>query len=169
VNIREELLREHSKPQTDRIVAYVGENVERFAQLMACFFDEDKLLSQRAGWPMSDTALVYPSLFEPYLKSAIANLKKPHLHDAVIRNTLRVTQYANIPEEMQSELVDLALGYVENPKATPAIKAFSIGTLTNICQQYPELAQEVKLVLGERMEYESPAFISRAKAFIKAF
>ena len=48
MNLREALLKEHSKVQTMRIVEYVGDDKERFAQLMDLFLNDVYRVSQRA-------------------------------------------------------------------------------------------------------------------------
>ena len=169
MNLREEILREHSKKQTLRIVDYVGNDKSRFAELMDLFFHGEYRVVQRSAWAMSIVSRKYPQLFEPYFQKALDYLKQPNLHDAVERNILRVVQDLAIPESLRGELVNSCLAYIEEPNKPPAIKAFSISVLENICRNYPELAEEIKVILDQRLPYESPAFQSRAKRFLKKF
>jgi hypothetical protein len=47
------------------------------------------------------------------------------------------------------------------------VKAFSLSILQNLSQQYPEIKKEVRLIIDERWPYETAAFHSRAKKFMK--
>lgn len=167
MEIEKELMSEHSKTVTERVVAYIGDSPTRFAELMQLFFGADYRLVQRAAWPMSYAVQKHPSLFAPYFEPALLFMRQKGLPDAVVRNTLRILQDLDVPEHLQGELVDMCLEYIVSPVSAAAIKAFAISTLENLCKKYPELAEEVKIVLLERMEYEKPAFVSRAKRFLK--
>ncbi|MBI3511307.1 MAG: hypothetical protein HY064_11630 [Bacteroidetes bacterium] len=53
MNLRKTILEEHSKNQTMKIVKWVGNDRERFSELMKIFLRYEYRLTQRAGWPMS--------------------------------------------------------------------------------------------------------------------
>ena len=53
MNIRDALLEVHSKAQAAKIADYVGDNSERFAELMKHLLGPVYRLSQRAAWPVS--------------------------------------------------------------------------------------------------------------------
>jgi hypothetical protein len=50
-----------------------------------------------------------------------------------------------------------------------AIKAFSIAVLQKLAKLYPEIINEIKLIIQERWDYETPAFKARAKKLLKNF
>lgn len=159
------LLAEHSKAQKDLIVAWVGKSQKRFDELVRIFIGSDKLLAQRAGWPLSYIATQYPQLTQKHLQNIITNLRKRGLHNAVIRNSLRFLQHIQIPEELQGEVMDICFSYIEDIKEKAAIKAFALTILYNLSTQYPEILQEIKAVIESRIDLESPAFRARAKVF----
>ena len=169
MDIRAELLREHSKVQTLRICEYIGQDVKRYGLLMDLFFSNEHLVSQRAAWVMRIVARRHSFLFAPYIEKATAHLHQPQLHDAVIRNILRLFSEIPLPESVQGELVDICLSNIQHAKQPGAIKAFSITVLQQLCHLYPELAAEVSPLLKERMAYETPAFKVRAIRFLKDF
>jgi hypothetical protein len=169
MDFKQELLKEHSKVQALRIADYIGKSSERYGQLMHFFFSNEPLVSQRAAWVMRLTARRHPTLFVPYVEKCVGFLSEPHLHDAVVRNILRLFSEIPLPEKVQGNMVDICLSYVQDPRQPGAIKAFSITVLKNICQHYPELAPEIVSLLKERLPYESPAFKVRARHFLNAF
>jgi hypothetical protein len=167
MNIKTALLKEHSKKQCNAIIKYIGKNPERFAELMKCFFEGEYRVTQRAGWPMSYCAEKYPDLIKPYFKKLLENLGKPNLHDAIPRNTVRLLQYVDIPEKFHGQVMDICFRYISSPTESVAVKAFSITVLQNLAKKYPEIINEIKLVIEERWDYETIAFKTRAKKLLK--
>jgi len=109
----------------------------------------------------------HPGLISPHLAKLVKNLHKPGLHDSIKRNTVRLLQYIDIPKRFHGEIMDTCLRYVSSPDEAAAIKAFSLSILQNLSQQYPEIRNEVKLIIEERWPYETAAFHSRARKFLK--
>lgn len=156
---------EHSKKQCERIVRYIGADKTRFAELMELFLKGEYRITQRAAWPMSYCVQAHPELIRPYFKSLLDNLGKKGLHDAVIRNTLRILQELLIPKKHQGRLMDLCFQLIGAPETPIAIKAFSLTILHHLSRQYPE----IRLIIDQEWEHSTPAFRSRAKAFDKEF
>jgi hypothetical protein len=166
MNLKEALLKEHSKAQCDKIVRYIGNNKERFAELMKLFFKGEYRVTQRAAWPMSYCVRNHPTLIKPYLKKLIDNLEKPAQHDAVIRNSVRLLQDVEIPEDHHGRVMTICFNFIQSNETAVAIKAFSLTILKNLAKQYPEIIPEVKAIIEERWEHETAAFRSRAKKLL---
>ena len=49
MNIRDEILREHSKAQCLRIAQYIGEDKQRFDELMYLFLNDEYRVCQRVA------------------------------------------------------------------------------------------------------------------------
>jgi hypothetical protein len=163
MNLKEALLKEHSKNQCDKIVKYIGSSKERFAELMKLFFESEYRVTQRAAWPMSYCVRNHPELIKPYFKKLIDNLIKKGVHDAVIRNSVRLLQDVEIPEKHHGKLMDICFGFIQSNETPVAIKAFSLTILEKLSKQYPDIISELKLIIEERWEHETAAFRSRAK------
>ena len=168
MNLRETILERHSKAQCDKIVKYIGNNKERFAELMDLFFKGENIITQRAAWPMSYCVKNHPKLIEPYYKKLLNNLEKPRLHDSIPRNTIRLLQYVTIPEKYHGQVMTICFNYIQSNETPVAIKAFSITVLQNLAKQYPDILHELKTVIEERWEHETVAFKSRAKKIFKS-
>jgi hypothetical protein len=169
MKIQELLEQEHSREQTDKVVLFVGNDKGRFAELMELVLANKKTVSQRAAWAMSLVVLEYPFLFEPYFEPIITLIRQPNAHDSILRNSLKILAEIPVPVQYQGLVVDICFEFILEPQKPSAIKAFAITCLQNICYDQPALASEVKLILAERMEFEKPAYISRAKKFLKEF
>ena len=161
------LLEEHSKAQCNKVVAYVGNDKDRFAQLMKLFFEGEYRVTQRAAWPMSYCVRKHPELITPYFKKLIEKLGKPGEHDAVVRNIVRLLQDVHIPEKFHGQVMTICFNFIQSNETAVAIKAFSLTILKNLSKQYPEIRSEIKTIIEERWEYETAAFRARAREFLK--
>jgi hypothetical protein len=167
MNIKDLLITEHSKKQTDRIVKYIGADARRFAVLMKLFFAGEYRITQRAAWPMSYCVRNHPELIKPYFKKLLDFLQKPGVHNAVARNTVRLLQDVDIPEKYQGQLMSICFDYIQDIKTPAAVKAFSLTILQNLSKKYPEILPELKTIIEERWPHETPAFKSRANKILK--
>lgn len=162
MDIRAELLKEHSKQQAVKIASWIGDDTEAFDNLISLFLGKEYRVCQRAAWAMSICADANPQLIRPYIKKLVRNLKKP-VHDAVKRNTLRVLEKIEIPENNLGELADVCFDFLTRGNEPIAVKAYSIGILSNISKKEPALLQELKIILEDQLPYSGPAIKSRAK------
>jgi hypothetical protein len=167
MNIKEALLDEHSKDQCSRIAKFIGQDKERFAELMRLFFEGEYRVTQRAAWPMSYCVRDYPDLVKPYFGRLLNNLKKPGLHDSIPRNTLRLLQHVSIPKKFHGQLMSTCFHFVEKPETATAIKAFSLNILFNFTTQYPAIVPELKLLVADQWENETAAFRSSGRKILE--
>jgi hypothetical protein len=169
MNIQKQLEFEHSKANTLRVAHYIGNDANKFEILLACLHGADLCLSQRAAWVMSYCFEHEPKLLIPYLNVLINKLEAPKLHVAVKRNTMRILQFIEIPEMLKAQLFDRCLIYLMDKSESVAVKAFSMKVAANICQQHPELKQEVIPLIKDLMEHsDRPGIISRGRKVLKS-
>ena len=163
MNLREEILKEHSKAQCNKIVQWVGDSQKRFDGLFNLFLNDEYRVTQRAAWPLSYCVIAHPEFIKKKSYRLIKNLYKPNLHDSIKRNTIRLLQHVAIPKKFQGEVMQICFDYVASPTEAVAIKAFSLTVLGNLSKQYPEILPEIKLLIEEQWHYQTAAFKSRAK------
>lgn len=157
----------NSQEMRHAVMDFVGNNPNRFDALMDCITGGDTKLAQYAMYPFGFILEKYPELGRKHIPTIMELLKKDSLHTAFRRNITRVLQYMELPEEIHGELIDQCFRMIENPRELPAVKANAIGILERLYQYYPEIANEITLVLEENYERESPAFRSRAKKLLR--
>ncbi|MEO8085214.1 MAG: hypothetical protein ABI763_00245 [Bacteroidota bacterium] len=167
MNLRDEILKEHSKKQTNKIIKYIGDDQKKFDALVSLFLKGEYRVTQRAGWPMSILAIEHPHLISKHLKKLLLNIEKPNLHNAVLRNTLRLLQFVKIPKSLQGNAVETCFRLFNDKKQPIAIQVFAMSVLGNLCLEHPELKNELKLSIEEQLPYGSAGFKSRAKKVIK--
>jgi len=170
MNIKEELLKEkvQTKTQALAIAEYACSSPKHFKELIKCFLANEYRLAQRAAWSVSWAARKKPELIKPYIKDIVAQLTRTDVHDAVIRNSVRVLEAIEIPEELHGDVMNACFAFIEKPFTPVAIKAFSLTTLFNLSKIYPEIKNELKLLIQSNWENETPAFKSRGKKILKA-
>lgn len=162
MDLKEALLKEHSLAHTTKISLWAVESKTNLKQLMQAFFSKEKILVQRASWAASKAYDLKPEWFDMYLFQLITCLEKP-IHGSVRRNSLRMMQTMDIPEEYQSQLIDQLFELLSDPKEESAVKAFAMTVAYNVVKQYPELGKELKIIIEDQLPYATPSFRSRAK------
>lgn len=167
MNLRDEILKEHSKAQRDKIIKWVGKSQQRFDELFKLFLQDEYRETQRASWPVSYCVEAHPEFIQNHLEALLQNLEKPNLHDAIKRNTIRLLQEIRLPEKYHGQVMNLCFAYLENPREAVAIKAFSLTVLGNLAKQYPEIIPEIKLLISDQLPNATAAFKSRANRVLK--
>lgn len=167
MNLREEILKEHSKAQCAKIVKWVGSSQQRFDELFSLFINDEYRVVQRSGWPLSYCVIDHPSFINKHWKALINNLKKTNLHNAVKRNSIRLMQGLEIPERFHGDVMDICFRFLESPTEALAVKVFSMSVLGNLAAIYPDIKPELKLVIEEQLPHQTAGFKSRAKKVLK--
>ena len=167
MNLRKEILKEHSKAHTQYLADKIGPDQDAFDHLIELFLGDEYRVTQRAAWVVSHCSDSYPWLLDNHLKSIIENLQEP-VHDAVKRNTLRILQFKDIPEDLMGIAADICFQFLNSGKEAIAIKAHSMTVLYNIVKKFPELKEELKISIEEQMPFGSAGFRSRGKKILFA-
>lgn len=158
--LEKEILKEHSKKQTLKIVKYIGNDQERFNELLKLFLEGSNTVTQRASWVVSYCAEQKPQMIRTHLKKIITNLKNP-VHAAVKRNTLRLLQHTELPKSLLGETTNICFNLLSSTNEPVAVKVFSMTILYNITQREPDLQNELKIIIEDQLPFASPAFRSR--------
>lgn len=167
MNLRETILEEHSKAQKDKIVNWVGNSQKRFDALFKLFLNDEYRVVQRAAYPLSYCVQAHPEFIKPHWKKLLANLSKKGIHDAVKRNTLRLMEDVEIPEAFHGDVMNICFGYVSSNEESIAVRTFSLTVLDNLSKKYPDIRNELKLIIEERWPHETAAFHARARKILK--
>ncbi|MEN9547437.1 MAG: hypothetical protein RIR12_28 [Bacteroidota bacterium] len=166
MNIKTALLKEHSKTQTNQIVAWIGSDQIRFNSLFALFTSDNYRLVQRSAWPLGYAVLAHPFLIKKHYALLFKKLEDATSHDAVKRNTLRILQEIDVPKKYHGTLMHLCFNFINTPTEKTAIRSFALTVLHRLSKTYTEIIPEIKTIIAERWTYETPSFKSRATRFI---
>ncbi len=163
INLKEALLKEHSRNNAISIAIYIGNNKALFNELLKLFLHGEYRITQRAAWVLQFCAQYHPTLINACLGKLIKNLLNINLHDAVKRNTLRIFQDIYIPKKYQGLAANLCFVFLQSKTEPIAIKCFAMNVLANICIEQPYLKNELILCIEAQLPYASAGFKSRAK------
>ncbi len=169
MDLRNEILKEHSKAQCNKIVQWVGNSQKRFDALFNLFLKDIYRVNQRAAWPVSYCVIAHPEFIKENFGKLIKNLAKPDLHNSIKRNSIRLLQYVDIPEKFQGEIMEICFSYVASPSEPVAVKAFSLTVLGNLAKKYPEIIPEIKVLIDEQIPLQSAGFKSSAQKLLKSW
>jgi hypothetical protein len=167
MNLEKELLKRQSLPQCNRIIKYIGDRENRFAELVKLFLKSDYRLTQHAAWPLSYCVRNYPLLAKPFYRKFIDQLSDSKTHPAARRNIARLLQFVEIPKKYHGRVMDDCFQFINSSNEAVAVKAFSLTILKNMSDMYPEILPELKTIIEARWDLETPAFHSRARKIMK--
>ena len=144
MNLREELLREHSARHTQRLADYACAHPTALAQLLQLFWygqhRERQLAADVLGWVGERR----PRWLVPHLPGLLAAAQPgPDEHPAVRRAVARVLQFVPVPEEWQALAFDTCLRLLQNRHEPVAIRAYALTAAARLAGYYPELVNEV--------------------------
>jgi hypothetical protein len=164
MNLRTELLREHSARQTQRLADYASAHPTALAELLQLFWygaeRERQLAADVLGWVGERR----PKWLMPHLPGLMAAAQTtPPQHPAVRRAVARVLQFVPVPEEWQALAFDTCLTMLCAPREPVAIRAYALTAAARLAGPYPELAAEVIEAIEKALvTTDSAALRSRA-------
>ena len=167
MNLKQTILKEHSKKQSEKVVAHVGNSPSRFSELVNVFLAGPYRVTQRAVWPLSICVENNPDLIKPHLRRVLAYTNRQGVHDAVKRNIVRLLQFIEIPKQMQGLTTEICFKFLNDKKEPIAVRVFSMTVLANLAKKLPELKNELIPMIEDQMPYGSAGFISRGRKVLK--
>lgn len=168
MNILEELEQSYTNSNPNHIAEFIGNDPDRFAQLVAHFVHGKVRVTHHASHAINRCIHKHPHLIAPHLRNFTDLLATP-INDTVKRNIVRTFQFIDLPEELLGDVFDNCAVLLNNPNEAVAIRAFSMTVLFNICRQYPELKEELKAMLLLAIENsDKPGILNRGRKTLKA-
>lgn len=169
MDLRTEILKGHSKEHAGKIARWIGNNPARLAQLIDLFLHDEYRVVQRAAWIINLVAEKHSALVMPHLPAMIARTQEPGIPVAVKRNVVRILQHVTIPEALHGDVMNICFDFLADVKETVAVRCFSMTVLGNLAKNYPEIKQELRMVIEDQLEAGCTAgFRSRAVKTLKA-
>lgn len=166
MNYITQLLKEHSRPNTDLIARKIGKSAVEFKKIIDIIYKEKAPLPQRASWLLNVVNDKHPELLQPYLSKFIDTIEQFQV-DGVKRNMACVLARQNIPEKLQGKAVDVCFRLMLSPHETVVVKTEAMQTIANIAAHFPELINELKTAIDDQLPRTTAAFHSRARHILK--
>ena len=153
--------RPHTKATIQAIVDFVGDDKDRFGEFMDYFLGDEWRITQKCSWALGQLGENHPHLITPYHSILLQKLKEDN-YDAIKRNITRLYQFVEIPEAIEGELFETAMGFLLNPKMAIAIRVFSMTICERIATKYPDLVPELIVAIESTIEGGSTGHKNRA-------
>lgn len=161
------LLNMPNRAKTVAVAEWIADDEARFSELMNLVFEYPGAEMVRTAWAMNFVLEKHHHMLGPYWDKLIAYLKTD-VHNAFGRNLFRILGWIPLPESHLGELTGMAFDFLCDPQSEVAIRSNCIIFLMRVVEQEPDLAQELKLVLEDGLEYETKAaFVGRARKALK--
>ena len=167
MDLREEILYEHSKRQAVKIGIWIGNNKSRFAQLMELFMHDEYRVTQRSAWIISYCADNHPKLILPWLPQMLKKMREPGVHDAVRRNVLRILTRIDIPKSLQGIVMAVCFEELGLPESPIAVKVHSMYVLGSIAKVQPDIKGELKDTIEFMLQHGGAALHACARKVLK--
>ncbi|MES2284190.1 MAG: hypothetical protein V4547_00795 [Bacteroidota bacterium] len=168
MDYKEQLLKEHSRSNTDTIAKAIGNNGAELKKIIDIIYNEKAPLPQRASWLLSTINNTHPELLAPYIPLFISSIKKIKI-DGIKRNMASVLASSTIPKNQQGKLVNLCFDLLLSSEETVVVKVHAMQAIANIAKHHPELKNELKMAIEDQLPKTSAAFHARAKFILKKF
>lgn len=168
MDLRSEILAEHSRTQSLHIAKWIGARADRFDQLLQLFLQDEYRVVQRSAWVLRLVAEKHPALLTPHLTVIVGRMEAADAPVAVKRNVLGVLQNLSIPESLHGPVMNSCFSFLEDPLETVAVKSFSMTLLANLAKDYPEIKNEIRLLVEDQLENNpTPGIRSKARKVLK--
>ncbi len=127
---------------------------------------EEHPIGIRFSWVLGDILEQDPSRILPAIPYFFSR-RNDFSFPGFDRSLAKMMWKAGIPDEIEGEVVDQLFDWLQDSKIKVAVKVYAISALFDLTLKYPELQEELKLVIEEQMEHCSVAFKTRANRILK--
>jgi len=166
MDLAAQLLGELSRRNADYLALYIGDDQYKFRELMEFVFQGKEPLSFRAAWVATLIADKHKNWCVPYLEPIILNLEKFE-HTGTSRSLLRMMSDMVIPEILQGRLYDICYRWLLDRHTAVAVKVYCMQIMYNISVAEPDLRHELRILLDELTDDESPGIRSRSRQLMR--
>lgn len=167
MSMREELLKEFSKSHTVHLAKKIGADQAAFDEMVELMLHDEIKVTQRAAWVVSHCFDDYPWLIEKHLETLIDNLANTST-DTVKRNTVRILQFVDIPDDLLGITADTCFSLLNSSKESIAVRAHCMTILFNVVKKYPEMKEELKVSIEDQLPFASAGIKNRGLKILKA-
>lgn len=170
MNIRQQLLKRHSRENADFIEDHVVRTPGAIVELMACFLSDESKVAQRSAQVVGNLGRNHPLMLQPWWEEMIDAGDTP-IHIAIRRNVARYFSEIElpIPEPLEKRIASSFTQWSTDPDVPVAVAVFAMQFVADRHRQFPKQASAIKKEIQSRMESNSatPGFCNRGKKILK--
>lgn len=164
--LKELLLVEMGRRNTDFVADLITQKPEAFHALFCLFSGNTEPVSRRAAWVMDVVSEKQPELIAPYL-NVIIDLLPEFRHDGLKRHSMRILARSPLPDELRlGKLIQICFDWLLSPNEAVAAKVYCMDILFRITRIEPDLKKELADSIEWRMNEETAGFKNRGQKLI---
>lgn len=126
----------------------------------------DRPVSIRFIWLIGDLCDLDPKTVEPAVPYFYSQLNKVNFPN-FDRSLAKMFSLCGIPKANEAEVVDLLFNWILNPSINVSTKNYSLDALLKFSKNYPELINELRLVIEDQLSKNSISFEKHAKRILE--
>lgn len=151
----------------EEYIRYYAENPKELGALVQVVLNlEPYPYKEYASWILTHLYKSYQLDLE-YLYPSFVDLIFKTDNQTVLRNIVNCISYMQITDYRESELIDLLISYIQDPKNKVALHVYAIYVLIQFVQKYPELKSEIIEIIDINSEGKTAAYTIARRNFIK--
>ena len=168
MNIRQQLLRKHSRENADFIEEYVVNHPDAIVELMVCFLGDETKVAQRSAQVVGNLGRHHPGCLRPWWNEMIEASTNP-VHIAIRRNVARYfcELELSLPKKLEQRIAKEFTAWATDPEIPVAVAVFAMQFVADRHQKYPSLARAVCAEIEARLNSASPGFCNRGRKILK--
>ena len=164
--LRELLMVENSRRNTDLIAGLILQKPTLFDELFSIYIKDEEPVSRRAAWVAEVVTEKNPDLLIPFIEQIVSRMKT-FTHDGMKRESLKMLARSPLHVENLGQLINICFNWLTAGRESVAVKMFSMEVLYRISQQVPEIKKELADSIEWRIQYERPGFRAHGNRVLK--
>lgn len=144
---------------------YIIKNKIELTDLVG-LLDHEMPVSMRFIWLVGDLCEHAPNVARPsviYFYSKRNQIKFANFN----RSLAKMFWLAGIPEEIEGAAIDEMFKWLLDPKVGVSAKNYSLSALLDLTNKYPEVKNELKIVIEDQLDKNSSSFEKTAMRILK--
>ncbi|BDS15027.1 hypothetical protein [Aureispira anguillae] len=128
--------------------------------------DAEHPIAMRFTWLLGHILVKAPDRIAPIVSHCF-NRRDELTFPGIKRTIAKMIWLAGVPEELEGLVVDELFKWVLSPQIKVAVKVYSISALYDFSVKYPDLQEELLLVIDDQLDKNPVAFSARARKILK--
>ena len=143
---------------------YIVKNKIAITDLVSLVHAENPV-AMRFSWLLGGLCESNPKLVYPSIVYFFSNRDKINILN-FNRSLAKMFCYCGVPPEIEGEAMDIMFKWLSDPKSIVSTKNFALSVLYNFTIKYPELKNELKVIIEEQLDKNAVSFQQRARKIL---